>query len=196
MRHEVMFAGFGGQGIMLIGQMLAYAGMNEGKQAVWLPSYGPEMRGGTAYCIVQVADEPIGSPVVANPFNAAVMNRPSLEKFGPRVKPGGLLLINSSLIHIGSDREDIDVLSIPCNDIALELGTAKAANMVILGALVGATGMVETASIEEMIEYQFGKKGKKELVEINVNIFHRGVEIGRSRKTAGARKRARRKRSA
>jgi 2-oxoglutarate ferredoxin oxidoreductase subunit gamma len=179
MRHEVMFAGFGGQGIMLIGQMLAYAGMNEGKQAVWLPSYGPEMRGGTAYCIVQVADEMIGSPVVANPMNAAVMNRPSLEKFGPVVKPGGLLLINSSLIPDQSDRTDISVIRVKCNDIAHKAGTSKAANMVILGTLIGATSMVKPESIEEMIEYQFGKKGKKELVEINRRIFRTGVEIGK-----------------
>lgn len=178
MRHEVMFAGFGGQGIMLIGQMLAYAGMNEGQQAVWLPSYGPEMRGGTAYCIVQVADEPIGSPVVATPLNAAVMNRPSLEKFAPKVKPGGLLLINSSLIHITSDRKDINVLDIPCNDIANDLGTAKAANMVILGALIGYTKMVKPESIEHMIDYQFGKKGKRKLVDINVKVFRHGYAEG------------------
>jgi len=179
MRHEVMFAGFGGQGVMLIGQMLAYAGMNEGKQAVWLPSYGPEMRGGTAYCIVQVSDEPIGSPVVASPRNTAVMNRPSLEKFGPKVKAGGLLIINSSLIPVSSDRTDISILHVRCNDIAYEMGTAKAANMVMLGTLIGATGMVEPGSIEKMIEYQFGTKGKRELVETNVKIFERGVEIGR-----------------
>ncbi len=178
MRHEVMFAGFGGQGIMLIGQMLAYAGMNEGKQAVWLPSYGPEMRGGTAYCVVQVSDDPIGSPVVANPINAAVMNRPSLEKFGPRVKPGGLLLINSSLIHVDFERPDINIVKTPCNDIALGLGTAKAANMVILGALIGFTRMVKAESIEEMIDYQFGKKGKGKLVAINVDIFRHGFEEG------------------
>ena len=179
MRHEVMFAGFGGQGIMLIGQMLAYAGMNEGKQAVWLPSYGPEMRGGTAYCIVQVSDSIIGSPVVANPMNAAVMNRPSLEKFGPVIKPGGLLLVNSSLIHVKFDRKDISILEVACNDIANEEGTSKAANMVILGALIGATGMVKPRSIEDMIEYQFGKKGKRKLVDINVKIFNRGLDIGR-----------------
>jgi 2-oxoglutarate ferredoxin oxidoreductase subunit gamma len=189
MRHEVMFAGFGGQGIMLIGQMLAYAGMNEGKQAVWLPSYGPEMRGGTAYCIVQVSDSTIGSPVVANPMNAAVMNRPSLEKFGPKVKPGGLLLSNSSLIHVKSDRKDISILEVACNDIALEEGTSKAANMVILGALIGATQMVKPKSIEDMIEYQFGKKGKRKLVDINVKIFNRGLGIGKkSARKAGRKK--------
>jgi 2-oxoglutarate ferredoxin oxidoreductase subunit gamma len=177
-----MFAGFGGQGIMLIGQMLAYAGMNEGKQAVWLPSYGPEMRGGTAYCIVQVADEPIGSPVVANPKNACVMNRPSLEKFGPRVKPGGLLLINSSLIPETSDRKDISIVRVACNEIAHKGGTAKAANMVILGTLVGATGMVKPSSIEDMIEYQFGKKGKRHLVDINVKIFRQGLDMGKKGK--------------
>ncbi|MBW2261001.1 MAG: 2-oxoacid:acceptor oxidoreductase family protein [Deltaproteobacteria bacterium] len=180
MRHEVMFAGFGGQGIMLIGQMLAYAGMNEGKQAVWLPSYGPEMRGGTAYCIVQVSDDPIGSPVVANPMNAAVMNRPSLDKFGPEVKPGGLLLINSSLIPDTSKRTDISILNVGCNQIANEEGTGKAANMVILGALIGATKMVKPKSIEDMIEYQFGKKGKRKLVDINIRIFNRGLDIGKT----------------
>jgi 2-oxoglutarate ferredoxin oxidoreductase subunit gamma len=140
------------------------------------------MRGGTAYCIVQVADEPIGSPVVANPLNAAVMNRPSLEKFAPRVKPGGLLLVNSSLIPDRTDRDDINVIRVECNDIAHKEGTSKAANMVILGTLVGATGMVEQASIEHMIDYVFGKKGKGELVDINVRIFRKGVDIGKKGK--------------
>src|SRR5512147_2169730 len=97
-QQEVMFAGFGGQGIMLIGQMLAYAGLNEGKNVVWLPSYGPEMRGGTAYCTVVVADRAIGSPIIDRLGSIAVMNRPSLDKFASRVKTGGLLIINSSLI--------------------------------------------------------------------------------------------------
>ena len=158
MHQEVMFAGFGGQGIMLIGQMLAYAGMAEGKQVSWLPSYGPEMRGGTAYCTVVVSDKPIGSPVTGNPACAVVMNRPSLEKFGPRVKVGGVLIVNSSLIDITAERDDIDELLVPCNELALEVGSGKAANMVVLGAFVGRTQAIDLESLDALVERQFAKK--------------------------------------
>ena len=106
MQSEVMFAGFGGQGILLMGQILAHTAMEEGYEVAWIPSYGPEMRGGTAYCTVVVSDRPIGSPIIRNPLHLVAMNRPSLEKFDPTVKPKGVIMINSSLISVEADRDD------------------------------------------------------------------------------------------
>ncbi|MDY0003691.1 MAG: 2-oxoacid:acceptor oxidoreductase family protein [Polyangia bacterium] len=181
MLQDVMFAGFGGQGIMLIGQMIAYAGMAEGRQVSWLPSYGPEMRGGTAYCTVVVSDKPIGSPVTGNPGVCVVMNRPSLEKFGPRVRPGGILIVNSSLIDITAGREDIDELRVPCNELAMELGSGKAANMVVLGALVGRTDVVKLESVDALIEKQFAAKAK--FIPLNKQALRAGYERGRQGKS-------------
>jgi 2-oxoglutarate ferredoxin oxidoreductase subunit gamma len=178
MKLDVMFAGFGGQGIMLIGQMVAYAGMAEGRQVSWLPSYGPEMRGGTAYCTVVVSDSPIGSPVSRNPSCCVVMNRPSLEKFAPTVKPGGLLVVNSSLIPITSERQDIDELLVPCNELAMELGAGKAANMVVLGAFVGRTAVVKLESLDPLVERQFAKKPK--FIPLNKEALRVGFERGRA----------------
>jgi 2-oxoglutarate ferredoxin oxidoreductase subunit gamma len=186
MHTDVMFAGFGGQGIMLIGQMLAYAGMNEGKEVVWLPSYGPEMRGGTAYCTVVVSDRPIGSPILDRFDSIAVLNRPSLEKFASRVEVGGLLLVNTSLIDITSGRTDIVELGVPANEIALECGAGKAANMAVLGAYVGYSGAVEPSSIEELVRNHFERKPK--LVDINMKVLERGLAIGRD--AAATRKRS------
>ncbi len=164
-QREVTLAGFGGQGIMTAGQLLAYAGMAEGKQVVWIPSYGPEMRGGTANCTVVVSDNRIGSPIITNPQAACVFNRPSLEKFGPLVKPGGILLINSSLIDTVSGRNDISEYLIPANDIAIKSGNAKAANMVMLAAYVILSGIVKFDTILKMLEEKMGEK--KALLEIN-----------------------------
>ncbi|MFH0900150.1 MAG: 2-oxoacid:acceptor oxidoreductase family protein [Pseudomonadota bacterium] len=178
MHTEVLFAGFGGQGIMLIGQMLAYAGMEEGKNVVWLPSYGPEMRGGTAYCTVVVSDRPIGSPIIDRPSTIAVLNRPSLEKFASRVRADGLLIINTSLIDIGTDRTDIRVINVPANQIALDAGTGKAANMAVLGAYVGGTGAVELETIRHQIRKHFSKK--PQLVDLNLGVLERGHQLGQA----------------
>ena len=174
MHLEVTMAGFGGQGIMLAGKLLAYAGLAEGREVVWLPSYGPEMRGGTAYCNVVVSDKPIGSPIFAAPASAVVMNRPSLDKFGPRVKKDGLLIVNSSLVDVKSERTDIDLLYVPCNEIALAVGTGKAANMVALGAFVGRTKAVGLDTVRALIAHSFEDKPK--LIDINIKAFARGVE--------------------
>jgi 2-oxoglutarate ferredoxin oxidoreductase subunit gamma len=176
MQTEVMFAGFGGQGIMLIGQMLAYAGMNEGKNVLWFPSYGPEMRGGTAYCTVVVSDRAIGSPIIDRPSTIAVLNRPSLEKFQSKVRPSGLLIINTSLIDIGCDRTDIDTLLVPANQIALEGGTPKAANMAVLGSYVGFTRAVALESVQELVRYQF--RTRPQFIDINLKVLERGYELG------------------
>ncbi len=175
MQHEIIFAGFGGQGILLIGQMVAYSGMDEGLYVTWLPSYGPEMRGGTASCTVVISDVPVGSPVVSMPEIAVVMNRPSLEKFGPTVKKGGYLFINSSLIDIRSGRSDIKEILVPCNDIAAKLGNPRSANIVMLGALIGKTKVISEAAIRGRIEYAFQKKGE-EVVKLNYTAFEAGAK--------------------
>ena len=176
MHNEVTFAGFGGQGVMLAGKILAHAGLDEGHEVVWLPSYGPEMRGGTAYCNVVISDKPIGSPIFAAPAAVVVMNRPSLDKFASRVKPGGLLIINSSLIEATSDRTDIAVVRVPCNEVAAELGSPKAANIVALGAYCGATQAVTIESVRHLVKDTFGAKPK--LLELNYRALERGWELG------------------
>lgn len=174
-QYEVTFAGFGGQGIMTAGQLLAYAGIEEEKQVVWLPSYGPEMRGGTAYCTVVVSDRRIGSPIISNPQCACVFNRPSLDKFAPKVKPGGLIIVNSSLIDVKSDRTDICQLLIPANDIAIKAGNPKSANVAVLGAFIGATGVVNYDTIVKTISAKLGKK--KSVLNINLKAVEEGHQL-------------------
>jgi len=174
-QFEVTWAGFGGQGIMTAGQLLAYTGMAEGKKVVWLPSYGPEMRGGTAYCTVVISDARIGSPIINSPRAACVFNRPSLDKFGPRVRKGGLLLINSSLIDVTSDRTDITQLQIPANEIAMKAGNAKATNIAMLGAFVGATGVVSFDILQKTITEKLGRK--KEVLQANLSVLAQGRDL-------------------
>ncbi len=177
--ERCLFAGFGGQGIMLMGQLVAQAGLLEGREVSWLPSYGPEMRGGTANCSVYLADSPIASPVIARNATALiVMNAPSLEKFQEDLEPGGTLLLNSSLAEAAGVREDVDVLSVPCTEIAVDLGLAKVANLVMLGAFVRATGCVTEASLLEAIELRIGA-GKADLLEINKRAFAEGLAIAK-----------------
>lgn len=176
MQTEVIMAGFGGQGVMLIGQLLSYSALAEGKETCWIPSYGPEMRGGTANCTIVISDIPIGSPIIYSPQACIVMNRQSLEKFGPKVKSGGILLINSSLIDISSDRTDITAYRIPANDLAMEMGNGKAANMVLLGVLIGLTQIVKLTTVCAQIEDKF--RHKREFVELNLRVIRRGYEIG------------------
>jgi 2-oxoglutarate ferredoxin oxidoreductase subunit gamma len=174
MQIEAQFAGFGGQGILLAGKLLAEAGMSEGKQVAWIPSYGPEMRGGTAYCTVVISDESISSPIINNPLHLIAMNRPSLEKFGPRVRKNGLIIINSSLILITSQREDVTELLIPCNQIANEIGNIKGPNMVVLGAYVAASGVVSLETTEAIMRHEF--KDKPQFVELNAKALLKGAE--------------------
>ena len=177
-QKEVVFAGFGGQGVMTAGQLLAYTAMDEGKQVIWIPSYGPEMRGGTANCTVVVSENQIGSPVINTPQSACVFNRASLDRFGPTIKKNGLLLINSSLIDITSERNDINEALIPCNDIAQKVGSARVANMVMLAAYVAATDIVSFKTLKKMLTEKLGKR-KKELLEINYKAFEEGRKLGK-----------------
>jgi 2-oxoglutarate ferredoxin oxidoreductase subunit gamma len=176
MQNDVIIAGFGGQGVLLIGKMLAYAGMADGKEVSWLPSYGPEMRGGTCNCTVVISDKPVGSPVVERPRSAIAMNIQSLEKFEPMIKPGGLLVINSSLINRGASRSDLKVILVPANEIANELGNPRGANMVALGAFLGATQAVSLEAVDGLIRDTFA--GKPKVVEVNQVSLRRGYELG------------------
>ena len=160
MQSEVMFAGFGGQGILLIGKILAETAMEQGYEVGWVPSYGPEMRGGTAYCTVVIGDRPIGSPIIKNPMHLVAMNRPSLEKFAPIVKPGGVVFINSSLIPVGSGRDDIDELKVPATEIAKALGSERAANIVALAAFVARSKIVDFEVLRNTVKAEFAKKEK------------------------------------
>jgi 2-oxoglutarate ferredoxin oxidoreductase subunit gamma len=176
MEREVTFAGFGGQGVMTAGKFMAQGAMNQGKEVCWVPSYGPEMRGGTAYCTVVVSDDPVGSPIVKNPESAVVMNRPSLEKFAPIIKPGGFLIINSSLIDIKSDRDDINQIFVPCNKISQDImGTGRSANIVALGAYVGASKVIDYSAVEDVMKKKFAKKPK--VLESNLIAMRKGYEI-------------------
>jgi len=174
-----MFAGFGGQGIMLAGKILAKAALHAGYEVSWIPSYGPEMRGGTAYCTVVIADHPIGSPVIPNPSDLVVMNRPSLEKFGPEIKSGGICMTNGSLIPIRVNRPDLDEFVVNCNDIAFELNAPRSANIVALGAFAGRSGLVDMKLIEEAVANEFASKPK--VIPINFEALRRGAAAAAQR---------------
>lgn len=151
--QDVIIAGFGGQGVMLIGNLLAYSAMEEGLEVTYIPVYGPEMRGGTANCTVVVSDEPIGSPIIHRPVGLIIMNRPSLDKFLPRLRPGGILIINSSLVDPALVTvQGVRNLAVPANEIADGLGNTRMANMVALGAYVQATGILPISRVQESLE--------------------------------------------
>jgi 2-oxoglutarate ferredoxin oxidoreductase subunit gamma len=151
MQTETVFAGFGGQGILFAGQILARAGLAAGYEVTWLPSYGPEMRGGTANVTVIVSDEEIGAPIVRQPMVGVIFNLPSMEKYEPLVKTGGTLVYNSSLINTQSQRSDIKIISVPANDLAKDIGDERTANMVMLGAMIAATRVLPLPTVIETL---------------------------------------------
>ncbi|MGR6835242.1 2-oxoacid:acceptor oxidoreductase family protein [Syntrophomonas erecta] len=155
MKKEIMLAGFGGQGVLSMGLFLAHAGMNEKKKVSYVPSYGAEMRGGTANCTVTISDNYISSPVVAHPQIVVAMNHPSLDKFEPQVKSGGLMLINESLVHRQPERKDIDSYLIPAQELADEAGLPRGANMVMLGALLQAVDLIDKSQISNYLVQTF-----------------------------------------
>ncbi|NLJ41741.1 MAG: 2-oxoacid:ferredoxin oxidoreductase subunit gamma [Clostridiales bacterium] len=175
MAQELIISGFGGQGVMSMGQLLTYAGMLEGKNVSWLPSYGPEMRGGTAYCSVIITEEMVGSPIVNEATAVIAMNLPSMERFERTVNPGGLLIVNSSLVNKKADRTDIDVCYVPANEIADELGNTRVANMVILGAFLQKTRAVSEDSIIESLKGVLGSS-KEHLIPLNREALKRGTQ--------------------
>ena len=161
MVEKNIFAGFGGQGVLLMGQLLAAAGMMEGKHTTWVPSYGPEMRGGTANCSVMLSDEEIDSPLITRPTSLIVMNRPSLDKFECKVKPGGVLVINSSIIDRKAERDDIKVVYCDAQRIAEEIKNPKGANVAILGSLMAAEPIVSDELMAEAIRIELGERKAK-----------------------------------
>jgi 2-oxoglutarate ferredoxin oxidoreductase subunit gamma len=178
MHTEIILSGFGGQGIMFAGQIMSYAAMDAGREVTWIPSYGPEMRGGTANCTVVIADEEIGSPVVKNPDAVLAMNLPSLDKYEPMVKPGGVLVINASMVDRPARRTDISVVSIPCNEIAEELGNSRLANMIATGALLASLKVLSLADLETALNNHMPGRHKN-LLPKNVEALTRGAEFAR-----------------
>lgn len=175
MLTNVIVAGFGGQGILFAGQVLAYAGLYDDKQVVWSAIYGPEMRGGTANCTVILSSSRIQSPLVERPFGVIAMNRPSFDRFSPLLRPGGVLVFNSSLVDATDHQTDVVAVDVPATRIAEELGNARVANMVALGAYVAATGVVSVDSIAKGIE-KLVPENRVQLRTLNCEAFKKGFD--------------------
>ena len=173
---EVIISGFGGQGALFAGQLLAYAGIAENLRVTWIPSYGPEMRGGTANCTVILSDEEIGAPIIRHPDVAVVLNLPSMEKYERAVKSGGLLIVNESLVSLRSDREDLRVVYVPASETATELGNPRMANLVLLGALIRATGIVTVETVVSELGQHISERHRKWL-EPNKVALRKGAEM-------------------
>lgn len=178
MTHEIIISGFGGQGVMAIGKTMVEAGMEEGLFVSWLPSYGPEMRGGTANCSVIVSDDPVASPLVDMADCVVAMNRPSLDKFESHVKPGGVLVINSSIIDRKAERDDIQVVYCDANGIAESVGNPKGANVAILGALMEKAPVVSNEILGEAIRIELGER-KAKFLEGNMKALEAGEAAAR-----------------
>ena len=178
MTREIIIAGFGGQGVMSMGKTLTEAGLKEGYEVSWVPSYGPEMRGGTANCAVVVTPEEIGSPIITEPDVVVAMNLPSLTKFEPTLKAGGTLIYNSSLIQREGGREDITVIAVPANDLANELGNTRVANMVVMGTLLAQTKIVNQDSIQEALRKVLPAH-RHDLLGVNEQAMVRGAEYAK-----------------
>jgi 2-oxoglutarate ferredoxin oxidoreductase subunit gamma len=178
MQTEVVIAGFGGQGVLFSGQILAFAAMDYGKEVTWIPSYGPEMRGGTANCTVIVADEEIGSPLVRSPQAVLALNLPSLDKYEPMVSPGGVLIVNSSLTNRDVQRTDIQSAQIPANEIAESLGNKRLVNVIMLGALLAKLPVLPFEAVEEALKNHLPER-HMHLLGINLEALRRGAAHAR-----------------
>ena len=174
MNYEIVLAGFGGQGILFAGKVLAYAGLVDGKEVSWLPSYGPEMRGGTANCSVCVSDEPIGSPLITDPAVLLAMNTPSFEKFIDTVLPGGKVFVDSSMVDVTTDRTDIDVFYVPATELASENGMNGMANIILLGMLIKETSIFNLEQIEAGLKKTIPPR-KANLLDANLNAIKLGM---------------------
>ncbi len=179
MQTEIIISGFGGQGALFAGQLLAYAAMDEGRHVTWIPSYGPEMRGGTAHCTVIIADEEIGSPLVRHPQAAIVMNLPSLDKYEALVAPGGVLVVNSSMMSRSPSRADIRIIEVPANTLAEEIGSPRLANIVLTGAMLAATGALPLEALERALAAHLPERHRK-LLGANQQAIRRGAELARA----------------
>lgn len=176
MQTEIVVAGFGGQGVLFAGQVVAYAAMDNGLEVTWIPSYGPEMRGGTANCTVIVSDEEIGSPLVAHPAVVIAMNLPSLDKYEPTVKEGGLLVVNASMVDRSPTRTDIHWVMVPGNDIAEELGDRRMTNMVLLGAMLANVTLLPLEAVEKSLREHLPERHHK-LLPTNYKALREGAKF-------------------
>lgn len=182
MHEKIIFSGFGGQGALFAGQLVAYAGMNAGWEVTWIPSYGPEMRGGTANCTVVLSDQPIGSPIVRNPTIAVVLNPESMEKYEPLVVPRGLLVVNSTLVRRFAVRDDITVVRVPANDLAAQVsiqddhsgGSTKMANVVLLGAMLAKKPVIPLETVERVLD-KYLRGAKRRFIEPNKRALWQGA---------------------
>ena len=179
MIQKLFFAGSGGQGVILMGQMTAYAAMYENKEVTFLPSYGPEMRGGTANCSVIISEHPIASPLCNTPDVLIAMNSPSFHKFAPRVRSGGIIIVNGSVSDCYAGRDDVRICDVAAGDIALEAGDVRSANMVMLGAFIALTGAVKERSIFNCLNEKF--VGKPHVLDCNRAAFEAGVAAVKSK---------------
>jgi len=176
MKMEMIFSGFGGQGALTIGRFVAQAAMTEGKNVSWLPSYGPEMRGGTANVSTIVSAKPIASPLVSNPNLLVALNQPSLDKFGANVTKKGLIILNSDMCPNIKKRKDVDYVIAPLSAIANEIGSMKILNMIAIGIIIKKTGLIQFKTIEKVLkEYMKGKD--KNLLDMNLKAIKRGMEL-------------------
>ena len=175
MQKEIIIAGFGGQGVLFGGQVVAYAAMDAGKEVTWIPSYGPEMRGGTANCTVVIADDEIGSPLVKNPPLAIALNLPSFDKYEETLATGGTLIVNQSMVDRVAKHTDIHVVMVPCNEIAEELGDKKLLNMVAVGALLTVLDDITLKDVEKALEGHLPKR-HAHLLPKNFEALRRGFE--------------------
>jgi len=174
MQTEIVIAGFGGQGVLFAGQILAYAAMDSGLEVTWFPSYGPEMRGGTANCTVIIADEEIGAPLTRSPHAALVMNLPSLDKFETAVRAGGVLVANTSLIDRPIARTDLQAIPIPATEMADEMGEKRMANMIMVGALLARLPVLTPQSVEEALAGHLPSR-HQELLSLNEEALQKGM---------------------
>ena len=176
MKSEMIFSGFGGQGALTIGKFIAQSAMNEGKHVSWLPSYGPEMRGGTANVSTVVSDVPVASPIVSKPNLLVALNQPSLDKFGPDVRENGLIIVNSDMCPKVEKRANIEYVVAPLNTMAQEIGSMKILNMICIGVIIGKTGMIKFETIEAALKEYMGDKNP-ELLAMNLTAIRKGMGL-------------------
>jgi len=174
MTEEIVFAGFGGQGVLSLGQIVAYSGMLEGEEVCWMPSYGPEMRGGTANCIVSVSEEPISSPILATFDSAIILNRPSFEKFEPKIKNHGILVYDKTHINTKSSRSEVEVLGIEASNMARELGNMQMMGMILLGAFLKKKPIVKKETVMEALKQVLPERHHK-LIPLNLKALELGM---------------------
>lgn len=176
MKTEIICAGFGGQGALTIGKFLVKAGMKEGKHVSWLPSYGPEMRGGTANVSAIISDSDIASPIISYPDILIALNQPSLDKFGPDVREGGLIIINEDMCPHGYKKDNVRQITVSMSSIANEIGSQKVVNMVAIGTIIGATGIIKYETLEADLT-SFMQAKDPELLQMNLQAIKRGMQL-------------------